>query len=75
MAENLPQLVALELRRRGNKSVKSLFWNQDYGSLSVFASSHTPEVPRSANLLLDANLSVGEVADEVARKCDELNEK
>lgn len=70
---NLPQLVAQELRKRGNKSVKSLFWNSDKGNLSVFARSHTAEKPVSFNYAPDADLSVEEIADYVAEKCEVLN--
>ena len=73
MAENLAQLVAAELRKRGNKSVKSLFWNSDKGNLSVFARSHTPEEPKSFNYSPDVDLSVEEIADYMAERCDELN--
>lgn len=74
METNLAQLVAQELRSRGNKSVKSLFWNQDRGDLSIFARSHTAEVPKSFNYAPDADLSVEEIADYVAEKCKELND-
>ena len=76
MAEqNLSQLVAQELRKRGNKSVKSLFWNSDQGNLSVFARGHTPDFPVSFNYAPDVDLSVEEIADYVAERCDELNEE
>lgn len=75
MSENLSQLVALELRRRGNKSVKSLFWNSDQGNLSVFAKCHTPDFPLSFNYAPDADLSVEDIADYVAERCEELNEE
>lgn len=73
MEINLAQLVAKELRARGNKSVKSLFWNQDQGNLSVFARGHTPAEPRSFNFAPDADLSVEEIADYVGKRCEELN--
>lgn len=75
MIENLSQLVAMELRKRGNKSVKSLFWNSDQGNLSVFARSHTADVPKGFNYAPDAELSVEEIADYVAKQCELLNEK
>jgi hypothetical protein len=70
---NLSQLVAQELRLRGNKSVKSLFWNRDRGDLAVFARSHTAEVPKSFNYAPGVGLSVEEIADYVAERCEELN--
>ena len=73
METNLSQLVAQELRKRGNKSVKSLFWNQDQENLSVFARSHTAEVPKSFNYAPEADLSVEEIADYIAERCEELN--
>ena len=73
--ENLSQLVAQELRRRGNKSVKSLFWNSDQGNLSVFARGHTPDFPKSFNYAPDVELSVEDIADYVAGRCELLNEK
>ena len=75
MIENLSQLVAAELRKRGNKSVKSLFWNSDQGNLSVFAKNHTADFPKSFNYAPDADLSVEEIADYVAERRDELNEE
>ena len=73
-SENLAQLVAAELRKRGNKSVKSVFWNQDAACLSVFARSHTPEKPKSFNYAPDADLSVEEIASIIAQKSSALNE-
>ena len=73
--ENLSIMVAAELRARGNKSVKSLFWNSDQGNLSVFARGHTPDFPKSFNYAPDAELSVEEIADYVAERCEELNEE
>jgi len=73
MEQNLSQLVAAELRRRGNKSVKSLFWNSDRGDLSVFARSHTAEEPQNFNFSPDPELSVEEIADCVADRCELLN--
>ena len=70
---NLPQMVAMELRKRGNKSVKSLFWNHDRGDLSVFARSHTPEKPKSFNYAPDADLSVEEIANYVEERCEKMN--
>ena len=74
MIENLSQLVAQELRKRGNKTVKSLFWNSDQGNLSVFAKNHTADFPKSFNYAPDADLSVEEIADYVALSCDDLME-
>lgn len=73
MEQNLSQLVAAELRKRGNKSVKSLFWNNDRGDLSVFARTHTPEKPVSFNYAPEANLSVGQIADYIEKRCEDLN--
>ena len=71
--QNLSQLVAAELRKNGNKSVKSLFWNKDAGNLSVFARSHTAEVPKSFNYAPEPELSVEGIADYVAKECERLN--
>ena len=75
MDPNLSQLVAQELRRRGNKSVKSLFWNSDQGNLSVFAKNHTADYPLSFNYRPDVDQSVEDIADYVAEHCEELNEE
>lgn len=72
MEKNLAQLIAEELRKRENKSVKSLFWNSDKGDLSVFAKGHTPEEPKSFNYAPDADFSIEEIADYVAERCDDL---
>lgn len=72
---NISQLVAYELRKRGDKSVRSLFWNVDRGDLTVYAKSHTPEVPKSFNFLPAADLTVEEIATMVAARCEELNKK
>ena len=74
MIENLSQLVAAELRKRGNKSVKSLFWNADQGNLSVFARNHTADKPKGFNYAPEADLSVEQIADYVAASCDDLME-
>ena len=74
MTENLSQLVAQELRKRGNKSVKSLFWNTDVGNLSVFAKGHTADKPKGFNYAPEADLSVEQIADYVAASCDDLME-
>ena len=58
MIENLSQLVAAELRKRGNKSVKSLFWNADQGNLSVFARNHTADKPKGFNYAPETHFSV-----------------
>ena len=70
MIENLAQLIATELRKRGNKSVKSLFWNSDRGDLSVFLRNNTEENPRSFNYAPDAELSVEEITDYIEKKSD-----
>ena len=69
---NLAQLVAAELRKKGNKSVKSLYWNIDQGNLSVFTVGHTPEKPRSFNYTPEAHLSVEEIVDYIAERCDSM---
>ena len=74
MIENLSQLVTAELRKRGNKSVKSLFWNSDQGNLSVFAKNHTPDFPKSFNYAPDVDMSIEDIADYVALSCDDLME-
>lgn len=72
MAENLSQLVASELRRRGVKTVKSVFWNQDVGNLSVFPKAGTPEKPLSFNYAPEADLSVEEITDYIVERCKDL---
>lgn len=72
MFDQLPQLIAKELRSRGNKSVKSIFANPDDGTLTVFTVSHTPEIPRSFNLLVPDGYSIPEMADNVAAGADAL---
>ena len=71
---NLAAMIAATLRQRGNKEVKSVFWNQDAACLSVFARSHTPEKPKSFNYAPDADLSVEEIASIIAQKSSALNE-
>ena len=72
MSDNLPQLIVVELRRRGIKSVKSVFWNYDAGNLSVFPKAGTPEVPMSFNYAPDADLSVEEIVDYIVDRCKDL---
>lgn len=74
MSQNLVQLISVELRGRGCKTVKSLFWNVDRANLSVFARGHTLEKPRSFNYAPSVDLSVAEIADEVERRCNEIAE-
>ena len=69
---NIAQLVAAELRRRGNKSVKSLFWNSDKGNFSVFITSPTPENPESFNFFPGPDESVEQIADRISELCDRI---
>ena len=66
---NLAQLIVAELRRRGEKSVKSVFWNSDAGNLSVFPKAGTPEKPMSFNYAPDVSLSVEEIVDYIVERC------
>lgn len=68
--QNLSQLVAMELRKRGNKTVKSLFWNSDVGNLSVIVKGHTFENPKNFNYSPEVELSVEEIADYIEQRCD-----
>ena len=72
MPENIAQLIVVELRKRGEKSVKSVFWNYDAGNLSVFPKAGTPEVPLSFNYTPDADLSVEEIVDYIVERCKDL---
>jgi hypothetical protein len=66
MFNQLPQLIAQELRSRGNKSVKSIFANADIHTLSVFTRSHTPENPKSFNYQVPEAYTIPILADEIA---------
>ena len=72
MDDNLVQLIVKELRARGEKSVKSVFWNYDARNLSVFPKAGTPEVPLSFNYAPDADLSVEEIVDYIVERCKDL---
>lgn len=68
MQKNLAQLVAQELRKRGNKDVKSMFWNKDAGNLSVILKSHTFDKPTNFNYTPDAILSVTDIANYIEKR-------
>ncbi len=67
--KNIAQLIVIELRNRGEKSVKSVFWNSDAGNLSVFPKAGGPENPMSFNYAPDADLSVEEIVDYIVGRC------
>ena len=70
--ENLAQLIVAELRQRGEKCVKSVFWNYDAVNLSVFPKAGTPEAPLSFNYAPDADLPVEEIVDYIVERCKDL---
>jgi hypothetical protein len=70
---NLAIEVSRVLRARGNKSVKSLYWNSDKGNLSVFAAGYAPGNLKSFNYAPDPEATFDEIADYVAKRCEELN--
>ena len=72
MQVNLTQYIASELRRRGVKTVKSVFWNSDVGNLSVFPRAGSPENPMSFNYAPDTDLSVEEIVDHIVERCKDL---
>jgi hypothetical protein len=60
----LVKQIAQELRERGNKTIKSLFWNQSRGNLSVFYKSGKA-INYPAEGVLDADLTVKEICDNI----------
>ena len=72
MVENLGQLVELELKRRGNKTVEKVYWSCDSTGLSVWPAAGTPENPMSFNYAPDADLSIEEIADYIEERCKDL---
>jgi len=72
---NLAIEVAKILRDKGNKTVKSLFWNQDKGSLSVFARGYSVGNGLSFNYTPDPEATNEEIADYVAGRCQMLIEQ
>lgn len=65
---NLATAVARILRSKGNKSVKSLYWNSDRADLSVF-----PVGSESFNYAPDPDATVEEIADYIAEECEKRN--
>jgi hypothetical protein len=70
---NLANEVSRVLRAKGSKSVKSLYWNADKGNLSVFASGYITGNGKSFNYTPDPEATFDEIADYVAKRCEELN--
>ena len=65
--DNLPQLLAQELRSRGNKSVKSVLYNAADHTLSVYPVGY-PEKP-SFNYPVPNPLILEDLADEIEARC------
>lgn len=66
---DLVKKIVKELRRRGNKTVKSVYWNSDKGDLAVFpvgykGSSVDSDV-KSFNLFPEPEWSVDEIVDRI----------
>lgn len=66
--QNLATVVAAILRQRGNKDIKSIFWNQKDQSLSVF-----PRKGDSFNYSPDPDKTNEQIADYIAGRCEQNN--
>ena len=69
---NLAIEVSKILREKGNKTVKSLYWNSDKGNLSVFARGCQVGNGLSFNYTPDPDETTEYIAAAVAAKCDEM---
>lgn len=65
----LIKLIIEELKKRGNKTVKSVFWNRNEGNLSVFPVGYkgtsVGDGPKSFNITPDVEWSVDEICDRI----------
>lgn len=62
--ENLVGQLSQELRKRGNKAIKMLFWNEKQANLSIFyKSGKSVNYPKEG--VLDADLTIEEICDNI----------
>ena len=66
--ELIPKIVT-ELKRRGNKTVKSVYINNDKGDLTVFPvgydGSSVGKEAKSFNIKLEQDWSIEKICDEI----------
>ena len=68
--DNLVAQIAIKLRKDENKKVKSVFWNENPGNLSVFNKDGT-----SYNLPAEGTLDAGLTVDDICELINQDNEK
>ncbi len=65
--DSLVAQIAQELRTRGNKVVKSVFWNHNVGNLSIFNKDGSVyNLPKEG--VLDPDLSVSDICDLIDQR-------
>ena len=62
--ENITSQISQELRKRGNKVIKMVFWNQTQGNLSVFYKSGKI-INYPAKGVLSPDLTIEEICDNI----------
>ena len=75
----LPELIVSELRKRGEKRIKSVFLNETDGTLSVFLKEQSPTgLPmgkKSFNYTLDGKITIPSLVDDILLLAGETLER